>query len=97
MEYRLNRHLDGSVSVEMNINFKNSQEAFDFLSKVESLECSSFSKEELELIQLMAQGKKLEAVKLYKERSGEMLRESKEYVENLYDRYIAVSKVFGGS
>jgi len=68
------------------------KEAKDYVDNLETV-CVSSNIDELSpdykdldsgLMALMAQGKKLEAVKLYKDITGSGLAESKDYVEDLY-------------
>lgn len=83
----MNETREGEVKVTLNDNFKSIAEAMKLIELVESMP-SKYTPLQQQIIALMQSGQKLLAVKTYKDATCEGLKESKDYVEALYEKYI---------
>lgn len=89
MNYDLKRNEEGKFTLDIHMEFKTSTEAFEVISKIESnvVGILSLTSLEIELIPMLKESK-LQAVKHYKDKTGEGLRESKDYCDNLQEKLI---------
>lgn len=87
ISYNIERNERGEVTVTLNGHFKSITEAMKLVELVESMP-SKYTPFQQQLIAYMQSGQKLMAVKTYKDATGEGLKESKDYVEDLYEKYV---------
>ena len=87
MQYELKRDEIGKLRLTLNMEFNSLTDAMDTLSLIEKNGGkTSLSAIELELLPMLKDGNLLQAVKHYKEKTKEGLKESKEFCEDLRDK-----------
>ena len=84
MQYDLKREVTGKLKLSLTMEFNSLEDAMKTLHAIENGGGTAvLTPMEVELLPMIKSGQMLQAVKHYKEKSGEPLRESKDYCDNL--------------
>ncbi len=89
MNYTLTKNDNGEITLTLTQKFNTTEEAMSVLLNIEKVNGeSSLSKMDTELLFIMRKNTLLMAVKHYKDATGNGLRESKEYCDELRLKFI---------
>lgn len=89
MKFKIENTVPNSNNVNLNIDFANIplEEAVSVLNAIQNITLSVLSKMDKEIVALIKAGSLLAAVKYHKEQTGWGLKESKDYCNNLKEKY----------
>jgi len=92
MNYTLTKNDNGEITLTLTKKFKTTEEAMTILLEIEKATgASSLSKMEVELLAILKGSGLLQAVKHYKDATGQGLRESKDYCDELKLKFIRLN------
>lgn len=94
MKYTLEKNENGEITLTLTKKFKTTEEAMTALLGIEKVSGEdSLSKLEAELLSIMRTGNLLMAVKHYKDATGQHLKESKDYCDELKLKFIRLGLI----
>ena len=88
MQYELKRDEAGKLKLSLTMTFNTLSDAMNVLNAIENGGgAATLNSMELELLPIIKAGNMLQAVKFYKDKSGEGLRESKDFCDALREKF----------